>query len=163
MITGEDTVVIVGRADASSLVHRLLSKLNQRWPDMKVAINDVVQQDFVQWSTWEEKLPGFRGDVMVARDEEARIWWEENGYVADLSGEGPVTIYYEACKAGIIRTRMLDEPYARRAGYRFDPFDALLVGDGCSVLTIVSPEGASAFHEDLVAMLARSMQEECAS
>lgn len=159
MITGEDTVVVVGLSDLAPTVGRLLDALGERWSEMLVSINDGERQH--EFSLWRAgaALPGLRGDVMVARDSAHRNAWDEHGYSTDPTGQGPLTIYYEPCEKGLIKTVMREEPYRRDPGYAFSPFDALLLGDGCSVLTIVTPEEAPDFRDDVLDLLRRAVTE----
>ncbi|WP_018251438.1 hypothetical protein [Salinispora mooreana] len=160
MITGEDTVVVVGLADLASTVGRMLDALGKRWPAMLVSINDGERQhEFSQWRSGTVTLPGLRGDVMVARDSALSDAWEEHGYFTDPKGQGPLTIYYEPCERGLIKTVMREEPYQRDSQYGFSPFDALLLGDGCSVLTIVTPDGAPDFRDDVLDLLRQAVTE----
>ncbi|MGA3563508.1 hypothetical protein [Melissospora conviva] len=160
MITGEDTVVVVGVADLAPVVGRMLDALGKRWPAMLVSINDGQEQhEFVQWRERGLMLPRSKGDVMVARDSMFREVWDERGYVADLTGEGPLTIYYEPCERGFIKAVMREEPYRRDPRYKFSPFDALLLGDGCSVLTIVTPEEVPGFRDEVLNLLCAVVNE----
>lgn len=160
MITSEDTVVVVGLPDLAPTVGRMLDALGKRWPAMLVSINDGERQhEFIQWRGGTVTLPSSRGDVMVARDLALCDAWDEHGYFTDPKGEGPLTIYYEPCKGGLIKTVMRERPYRRDPRYGFDPFDALLVGDGCSVLTIVTPDEAPDFRDDVLDLLRQAVTE----
>jgi hypothetical protein len=154
MITGEDSVVVVAAADLSEVVDRMLTLLAVRWPSAVVSVNDGERQhDFGAWGEWVGRLPRIRGDVMVARDPEMQSMWETEGYFIDAAGEGPLTIYYEPCKAEFLAATFRAEPYIREAGYGFDPFDGLILGTGCSVLTLVSPEDSGQLRDDVLDLL----------
>jgi hypothetical protein len=160
LITGEDTVVIVAAADLSAIVDRILTSLAERWPAMLVSVNEGGQQHtFTEWRNWVGRLPKNRGDVMIARDLGVRSMWEDQGYFTDAAGEGPLTIYYEPCKGGFIKTSLCEEPYIREVGYGFDPYDGLILGDRCSVLTLVSPDGASRLRDEMLHLLRGAVAE----
>lgn len=154
MITGEDAVVIVATVDLSVVVDQVLTSLAGRWPAMLVSVNEEGRQhEFTEWRNWAGRLPKNRGDVMIARDLGVRSMWVDEGYFIDAAGEGPITVYYEPCKSGFIKTSFSEEPYIREVRYGFDPFDGFLLGDGCSVFTLVSPDGASRLRDDMLHLL----------
>ncbi|WDZ84084.1 hypothetical protein [Micromonospora cathayae] len=138
----------------------MLDALKRRWPAMLVSINDGERQhEFSRWRAGAGALPESRGDVMVARDSALRDAWDEHGYFTDRTGRGPLAIYYEPCEKGLIKTVMQEEPYRREPQYGFSPFDALLLGDGCSVLTIVTPDGAPHFRDEVLGLLRQAVAE----
>ncbi|XVU27949.1 hypothetical protein ACQPZJ_13155 [Actinoplanes sp. CA-054009] len=157
MITGEDTVVIVGFADMSVVVDRMLATLHARWPDMLVAVSDGVDShDFTGWAEWAGRLPKNVGEVMVARDPEMPSQWDENGYFTDAAGEGPMMFIYEPCADKFVSSVFLDEPYIREDDFGSSQFEGLLLGVGCSSFTLVSPDDAPRFRDGVLELLRRA-------
>ncbi|MFC0037629.1 hypothetical protein [Actinomadura rayongensis] len=161
MITGHDTVLFVP-GPVAERVRAFAAGLAARWPDLRVAVEEVAA-DGTELGVGPfrplrdaDPLPESAGNVLFARDEAMIAAWDEDGYAPGPDGEGPLMVMYQPCPAPSLRVTALDDPYAR--GFRFVPHDAVLVGAGLTLVTLVAPDGpfGAALLDELTARLARS-------
>lgn len=140
MITGND-VVLVAPGPIPAAIERFLDRWSEKWPQPLVAAGtDEDTQTFSPWAPatvpWGERTD----EILVARDEEMLIAWDEAGYVLDARGEGPFMLMYRPAGWKSLQARALEDPYVRSEGPDYEPYEITLVGSGLWMITVVVPE-----------------------
>lgn len=148
MISGFDTV-FVARGPVTQPVSRLLDKWLTRWPALRTSVEGRAGDEFCPWNPKALTLSADRVHILVARDREMEVEWDNRGYALDSLGEGPFSIAYEPCGWKTLGARLLEDPYSRE-GFGFVPYEATVVGAGLYMVSVVTPDAESAFSKDVL-------------
>jgi hypothetical protein len=149
MITGFDTV-LVGAGPVGPKVARLLDLWARRWPVMRVTVAGQHDSQFVEWATARPEIPAQHGEILVARDVEMVVAWDEHGYEIPDSAEGPFSVLYEPCPARAFAAIAQQDPYARDQEYGFEPYETLIIGSELTLTTVVTPDRDSTYSREVI-------------
>ncbi|WP_067503466.1 hypothetical protein [Actinoplanes sp. TFC3] len=147
MITGQDTVVVLA-GDPAAVVRRFLDAWSERWPGLRVAVGVDDSAPFEPWAGG--MVATGREEILVARDEDMEVFWDEHGYALDATGEGPFAIYYSPYGPRSSKVLALEDPYNHGDGFAYEPYEMLVAGRGMSLLTLVTPDEAKEFSATLL-------------
>jgi hypothetical protein len=158
MITGYDSVMIAP-SPAGPGIRAMLDGMHTRWPGMLVGRSEAKTAGigpFLPWLQARREVPAATGELYVARDLGMEKDWDEFGYDLREDGEGPFAVMYEPSLRSTTAICIKEEPYSDR-GFGFDPYDAVLVTAGLSLITMVTPDQESLFSRDLRSRLTRAL------
>lgn len=155
MITGYDTVLITG-APVDAGIRAMLDDLHGRWPNMLVALGGKHVGAFLPWQRVRAQVPVGAGEVYVARDAEMERRWDDVGYSLMKKAEGPFAVLYESSGQPAIEIQLNENPYERR-DFGWEPYPAMLVTAGLSLVTIVTPDADSPFSRGLLDAFRRAL------
>jgi hypothetical protein len=162
MITGFDTV-LVSASPVGPAISGFLDGWCQRWPSMHVAVTGQHDSQFLEWPVARREIPVQRGEILVAKDIEMVMAWDEHGYEVPDAPEGPFGILYEPCPARVFTAVAQQDPYARGQEYGFEPYENLIVGRDLTLTTIVTPDGDSACSHTIIDAVVSALSTTAAS
>jgi hypothetical protein len=148
MITGVDTVMIVAHAPGAAII-RFLDDWSTRWTSMRVTVSGA-RSDFAAWQDMRASVPLSEGELLIVRDATMEAAWDEHGYDIPGSPEGPFAILYEPCPAQAFSVTVTSDPYARDTRFSFESHEALAIGSGLTLVTVVAPSPGSKFSLDII-------------
>jgi len=153
MITGLDTVLVVP-GDAEDVLRDFLDDLWDAWPSLVVSISTTDGDNaFAPWADVRTGSPQSWTDALVARDEEMRRRWDEDGYSLDDRGEGPIALYRAPAPWRELTVLALEDPYARDDGMGYEPYPVTFTGSVFSLITLVTPDAESPFSVSVLSRL----------
>lgn len=158
MISGYDGV-LVGRSPAGPGVRAMLDEMHTRWPGMLVGRSAATTAGigpFLPWLQVRDQVPAEAGELYVARDAGMEQDWDESGYDLRDDGEGPFAVLYQPSPRSTTAIRFEQQPYSDQ-GLGFDPYEAVLVTAGLSLITLVTPDEESLFSRELRSRLTRAL------
>ncbi|MEV6850923.1 hypothetical protein [Actinoplanes sp. NPDC051411] len=158
MISGYDSVVIA-RSPAGAGIRAMLDGVHARWPGMLVGRSEAEMAGIGPLLPWRQArggVPAEAGELYVARDARMKKDWDEFGYDLGDDGEGPFAVLYGPSPRPTTAIRFEQEP-GEDQGFRFDPYEAVLVTAGLSLVTIVTPDEEGSFSHDLRNRLIRAL------
>lgn len=158
MITGFDSVMIA-RSPAGPGIQAMLDSMHGRWPDMLVGSSEVGASGigpFLPWLEARGDVPAESGELYVARDAGMEKDWDDFGYDPREDGEGPFALLYGPSPRSSTTISFEEDPYGDR-GFRFDPYEAVLITAGLALITIVTPDEEGSFSRDLRDRLTRAL------
>ena len=155
MITGDDSVILTS-GDAVRGVRFFLDGLGLRWPLMQVSVEGEGSEEFYPWNPDSVQLPEGSGAILIARDLQMVSWWDDNGYTLDSAGEGPLSVSYCPASWKSLRVNLIQDPMSR-TGFRFIPYEAILIGTNYHIVSMVTPPLESSFSTSMINNLASSL------
>lgn len=146
MITGHDSVLIsAGRLGPA--VRRFGEAWSKRWPDMRVEILDG-SAGFQGWRAAADGVPAGKADLLFVRDEQmASEFGVDYGYELTERGDGPFMLMYQPCQADRFQVEIRQNPYTPD---EIEPYEAIVIGAGINLVTVVAPDSESQFSQDLL-------------
>jgi hypothetical protein len=158
MISGADNVLVVAGHGGTAVV-RFLDGWAQRWPGMRVALDGPEVYADGGWPDVRDQVAADRGEILVARDKDMDVAWEEHGYDIPGEPEGPFAVFYRPCPATQFTAQVTTDPYDRGGDLIFNPYEVQVVGAGLSLVTLVTPDMEKGFSQQVIAAFIES----CAS
>jgi hypothetical protein len=157
MITGYDSVLLA-KTPVGPGIRTMLDRLHTRWPDMLVALAEkgTPVGPFEPWRRTRAAVPADAGELYVARDAAMEQRWDDLGYALMEGGEGPFAVLYQPSPQRTVAIRLNEQPYEQN-GFRFDPYDAVLITAGLSLVTVVTPDEGSPFSRSLLDSLSQEL------
>lgn len=148
MITGEDSVFLSNGSPAGA-IRAFLTDLAARWPSVRVWVDGSEDESFQPWASDPVQIPEDSGTILIARDEQMVSEWDDRGYTLDSFDEGPLQIEYEPASWSSLEVQVLSDPL-QVSGYSFKPYEAIVVGRGYYIVSLVTPPLESSFSRTMV-------------
>ncbi|WP_305784403.1 hypothetical protein [Symbioplanes lichenis] len=157
MVTGYDSVIIA-RSPAGPGIRAMLDALHTRWPAMLVGRSTAEEtgiDPFLPWPRARGDVAPEAGELYVARDATMEQDWDDYGYDLRPDGEGPFAVLYRPLPHPATTISLTEDPASRP-----DPYDAVLITAGLSLITVVTPDETSPFSRDIHDRLTRAFIEQ---
>lgn len=135
------------------MIPSFLTGISGQWTDVRVWVEGVSAGEiFRPWSSDPIDIPDESALILIARDEQMVAQWDDRGYALDHLGEGPLQIEYEPASWNSLQVQVLQDPL-QVSGASFQRYEAVLVGPGYYVLSVVTPPAESEFSKNIIAKL----------
>jgi hypothetical protein len=148
VITGDDSVFLCNRSPAEA-VRAFLTDLAVRWPSVRVWVDGSAGESFQPWVSDPVQIPEDSGTILIARDDQMVSEWDDRGYTLDSFNEGPLQIEYEPASWNSLEIQVLRDPL-QASGYSFNPYEAIVVGRGYYIVSLVTPPLESSFSRTMI-------------